>query len=203
VTDSVPGGRGDGWRVTPTDRAALLRKYRVLAGWRRAKDESVARIHADAAPSDPKALRTLSNEFPGALRELDVLGLPEILRRIEQLARRARRSTRNGTSDPGISWVPWILAYHALMRAALVAKRAYGRTRGVSAAAMPEVIRTASATAGVPIDEHFLHAVARPPGGRLAVVVLGEMARRFDVPATKISTTLFPPRRPAPYVLVP
>ncbi len=191
-------GSGSGWLIRPGDRAALLRKYRVLAAWRRAKDAGgVDAVDPDAKPSDPNALRTLSREFPGALRELDVLGLPEIQRRIRYLDQRP--PPHPGGDEPEL-WIPWILAYHALMRAALIAKRAYGRDRRVSTKAMPGIIQGASATAGIPVDEGFLRAVARPPGGRLAVVVFGELARRFAVPATRISTTLFPPRRPAPYV---
>lgn len=54
------------------DRAALARKYRVLAALR-------------AGGSARPALLALAAEFPGALRELDELPGAEIERRIEEL----------------------------------------------------------------------------------------------------------------------
>jgi hypothetical protein len=54
------------------DRAALARKYRVLAALR-------------AGASVRPALAALSAEFPGALRELDELPLAEIELRIAEL----------------------------------------------------------------------------------------------------------------------
>ena len=41
----------------------------------------------------------------------------------------------------------------------------------------------------------------RSPEGRLNVQVLRSLSARFNVPAPQISATLFPPRRPSPYVL--
>jgi hypothetical protein len=51
------------------------------------------------------------------------------------------------------------------------------------------------------VDESFARAAAQPTNGRLAVVVLRTLSRHFEVPPKEISTTLFPPRRPPPYVL--
>jgi hypothetical protein len=51
------------------------------------------------------------------------------------------------------------------------------------------------------LDAAFVRAVRRPPGGRLAVLVLKQLAEHFGVPAAQISATLFPPRRPPPYAL--
>ena len=173
--------------ITDADRQALLRKYHLLAEWRRVRDG------APGASPDRAALRALSTEFPGALRELDVLGLPELLRRIDLLM------TSNLQREPGPSW---ILAYHRLMRAALAAKRAAGRARVLSEPLLHEVLATANAAAGGHlVDEEFARAAARPANGRLAVVVLRALIRHFAVPAKDIAATLFPPRRPAPYVL--
>lgn len=71
-------GRGD---LTPDVLAALLRKYRLLAHWRRAKDLAVAPSGDATDVASPAAMRALAEEFPGALRELDLLGLPELERR--------------------------------------------------------------------------------------------------------------------------
>jgi hypothetical protein len=203
VNLSVKAGNGpdgpdrpDGWPVKAADRAALLRKYRVLAKWRRARDARADRQGQLPSHLDRAALRALSSEFPGALRELDVLGLPEILRRIKCLMRPADRR-----AEEKDAWIAWIAAYHGMMRAALIAKRTSGRARRLAADAMPAIVRATTMAAGVPIDDGFLLAVARPRGGRLAVVVLDALSARFNVPATLISTTLFPIRRPSPYGL--
>ena len=186
---------GAGWRVTAGDRAALLRKYRVLAGWRLARDDE----NAQGDRADRAGLKALAEEFPGALRELDLLGLPEIERRIDRLARRPG-GDQNPESD---RWIAWILAYHALMRAALATKRALGRRAHPSATSLRDLARRATSIAGVRIDESFVHTVVRPPGGRLAIVVLRAVAQRFNVTPTLVSATLFPARRPAPYQLPP
>ena len=166
---------------------ALLRKYRLLAEWRRVRDGG------PGASPDRAALRALSVEFPGALRELDVLGLPEILRRLDLLGDVSR------ASEP---WPAWILAYHRLMRAALAAKRAAGRTRRLSEAALSEVLAAANAEVeGDLVDEAFARAAARPASGRMAIVVLRTLGRHFGVPAEELATTLFPRRRPPPYDL--
>ena len=172
--------------ISDADRAALLRKYRLLAEWRRVRDG------APGASPDRAALRALSLEFPGALRELDVLGLPEILRRIDIL-------TAGVADEP---WPQWILAYHRLMRAALAAKRAAGRTRRLSEGALAAILAAAAAEAGGDlVDEAFARAAAQPASGRVGIVVLRTLGRHFDIPAERISTTLFPRRRPPPYDL--
>ncbi|MBC8132961.1 MAG: hypothetical protein H7X95_08280 [Deltaproteobacteria bacterium] len=209
--------------MTPADRAALLRKYRILAAWRRLKDESAMNEgegHGDTSgrridgdPGNQSAttrgeLRALSQEFPGALRELDVLGLTEILRRIDCLSEQAGdeeasphvpgRDEHDHDHDP---WMTWIVAYHALMRAVLVIKRKAGRARHSSAASVAQALATIRTTSGLSLDESFVHAVIHPPAGRLGIVVLTALATHFQVPAMEISRTLFPPRRPPPYEL--
>src|SRR6187551_3805870 len=59
-------------------------------------------------------MRALAQEVPGALRELDLLGLPELERRVAVLAR---------AEDAQEQWIAWILSYHQLMREVLAKKR--------------------------------------------------------------------------------
>ena len=173
--------------VSAADRSALLDKYRRQAEWRRIRDGG------GGVGPDREALRALSIAFPGALRELDVLGLAEIVRRIEVLA------TGRETGEP---WLPWIVAYHRLMRAALAAKRAAGRTRPLSEDARAAMLAAAREVAGDEVvDDVFVSTAVQPAGGRLAVLVLRTLSGHFGVPAARISATLFPARRPAPYVL--
>lgn len=155
--------------VTAELRAELLRKYRLLARWRRAKDLSVDAPGDERA--EPAAMRALAAEFPGALRELDLLGLAELERRVACLAAPTLDLERE-------RWVAWIGAYHALMRLALA-------LRSPSPPAAPSPIA----------DDVFLHDVDHPPGGRLSTAVLQALARRFHRPAEGIRAVLFPPRR--------
>jgi hypothetical protein len=188
--------------------AALLRKYQLLLVWRARRDgasedhakddDEIKTAQLPVAETDRRALRDLAHEFPGALRELDVLGLAEIARRVERLRDRVTMTVEAG-GNLGIddSWVEWILAYHGLMRAALVVKRASGRTRRQLSGA--ELALTLEAARGhferLEIDEAFVRAVITPPGRRLTAVVLVALGRHFGAPAAEISRTLFPPRR--------
>ena len=147
----------------PVDAAALARKYAALVALRRRRD-------AGGDPAGGGALRALAAEFPGCLRELDTLGLAELERRAHLAAA--------GTDEP---WLPWIAAYHTLMRTALA-------LRAPNAAALE-------------VDPTFAAAVRAPPHGRVSVVVLRTLSARFSVPAATIAATLFPTRRPSPYVL--
>jgi hypothetical protein len=162
--------------LTAAVREALGRKYRLLARWRRAKDHPGEQDGGEdeGSGAGQAALRVLAQEFPGALRELDLLGLPELERRAASLA---AGPARDGQPEP---WLPWIVAYHALMREALAIKRH---------PAAPE-------SRSPPVDDAFVRDVARPPGGRLSLVVLRAVARRFQVDARAVADTLFPPRRP-------
>jgi hypothetical protein len=157
-------------------RAALARKYAALVELRRRRDAG-----GDAAGGG--TLRALAAEFPGCLRELDTLGLAEL----------ERRAAACAAVDVGEPWMAWIAGYHALMRGALAARAASGDAGTLAAAA--------SAAAGLPVDDAFVHAVLAPPHGRMGVVIFRALGARFGVPAATIAAALFPVRRPSPYAL--
>lgn len=144
---------------------ALARKYAALVELRRRRD-------AGGSGAATGALRALAAEFPGCLRELDTLGLPELERR----ARATAATAAGGGAEP---WMAWIAAYHALMRDALALRREGAAT----------------------VDAAFAAAVRAPPEGRLNLVVLRALAARFGVSAAEIAAALFPTRRPPPYAL--
>jgi hypothetical protein len=157
--------------------AAMERKYGTLVELRRRRD-------AGGDPLGGGGLRALAAEFPGCLRELDTLGLPELERR----ASAAAAAAAGGPAEP---WLRWIGAYHALLRGALAVR---APARSPDAVADSKTLATlASAAAGL--------AILTPPGGRIGVVVLRALAVRFDVPAATIAAALFPARRPSPYAL--
>lgn len=161
--------------VTADVRAALLRKYRLLARWRWAKDAEAGGAGEATGGATAGEMRALAEEFPGALRELDLLGLAELERRAAHLATAPEYEPANEHA----SWIAWISAYHALLRLALA-------LRGPTPPAT---------TPSSPADEMFLSDVSRPPGGRLSGVVLQALGRHFGLPAEEIRAVLFPPRR--------
>jgi hypothetical protein len=178
--------KGSDPTVTEEARAALARKYRALVDLRQRRDAG-----GDAAGGG--TLRALAAEFPGCLRELDTLGLPELQRRADLCARAAE--ARPEPEDP---WMAWIAAYHALMRGALRVRDERIRAPGIDTAALAVA---ATAGAGTPLDVAFVEAVLSPPAGRIGIVVLRALAVRFDVPAATIAAALFPVRRRSPYDL--
>lgn len=156
--------------VTAAERAALLRKYRVLARWRLAKDRAYAPGRgADAPPEEDVAernpMRDLAAEFPGALRELDRLGAVELERRAEVLARLVEGGADGRAPEREEEWIAWILAYHRELGRVLAEKRAGGAPGSPS------------------------------PGGRASLGVLRTIAARFGRSVEEIANTLFPPRR--------
>jgi len=118
-------------RVSTDVRAALLRKYRLLCAWRRGKDRSFeAGAHESPEGLASRAdLRGLSEEFPGALRELDRLGLPELERRVGVLAT---------DDEPDEQWIAWIASYHEIMRGVLAHKRGAAGSDPLIGARPPE-----------------------------------------------------------------
>jgi hypothetical protein len=175
------------FRPTSEDLAGLAQKYRALAALRGRKDGG-----DDSAA--PAALRALAHRHPGCLRELDTLGLAEIERRAEA----AGAAAEGGPEEP---WMAWIAAYHRLMAAALALKRARGATPP-DPAALGALAAQASRDTGLELDAALVHALLRPPSGRISPVVLSFLGGSFGVPAAQISATLFPARRPPPYTLV-
>jgi hypothetical protein len=184
---------------------ALARKYRALCALRARRDraaasEAGAQPPAAAAANARRKLRTLAREFPGCLRELDVLGAEELIRRRDAAARAAR----GGATEP---WMSWIGAYHALMRATLHVKArlaARPRAGGRRATYVGEedarpLAEEASRIAAVEVDVTFIRAVAAPPQGRLGIVVMRRVATLFGEPAALVARALFPVRRPSPY----
>src|SRR6185436_18311929 len=113
--------------MTPSrsDLVALARKYRTLAELRRAQQM----LSRDDVRTP---LQNLAREFPGALRELDLLPLDEIDRRFERLEAAALR----GSVEP---WMGWMHAYHLTMRAALGVKRRLAGQRVVAEATALEI----------------------------------------------------------------
>jgi hypothetical protein len=174
---------------TPTELEDLANKYESLVRLRANRDHEASSNGNGAHHASVRdLLRELSRKFPGSLRELDTLGLLELQRR----AKVARAAAAGGAREP---WMAWILAFHRLTAAALLIKRdlaARRRGRPVNeGASRKQATELARFTLEPPLVASLIH----PPGGRLAPVVLRELARRFAVEPRALSETLFPSRR--------
>ena len=164
---------------------ALLRKYETIAQLRRER--------AGGAPvAERSTLRALAREFPGALRELDTVTLEDIDARVKAL-------TEAVQGGPLAAWMPWMVAYHATMRAALLVKARLARSRVLSDELARRAGEEASRVSGIEVDDTFVHTVARPPRGRLNVVVFERLGQKFGVSADEIWEALFPARRAGRY----
>jgi len=170
---------------TAEELVALSRKYETIAGLRRARQ-------AGGAVAARSELRALAREFPGALRELDTVALTEVDRR-----RTALLAASQG--GPIEAWMTWMVAYHATMRAALLVKARIARVDALSAEEVTTAARDASRVSGLPLDDAFVLAVARPPAGRLNAAVFGVLGQRFGVAPERIWEELFPARRAGRY----
>lgn len=100
----------------------LAEKYRTLLAWRAQKQR-------DGSEPDRAELRALARQFPGALRELEVLSIETLEQRERELDACAR-----GEREAAL-WMLAIESFHRWMRVALRAKaRSSSETRDESAA---------------------------------------------------------------------
>lgn len=144
---------------------ALLQKYETLAALRRDR--------AEGKPLPPASrFKALAASFPGALRELDTLPLEVIEERVVSI----RRAVEGAPMDP---WIPWMLGYHALGRAAIRIRIGAAGQRDIADDRANELAEDASSHAGIPVDVAFVRSVLSPPGGRIFAVVLSRLGDVF------------------------
>jgi hypothetical protein len=152
-----------------------------------------ARARADPTYDEPdprREMASLANEFPGALRELDILPIDVLHARIDALDAAGR--------DPQCieDWMRAQLVFHRFARGALAAKRWLVRmevtdaTRAAFLTALPALAW--SEDAALLVDD--LAAVAHPPRGRLMDVVYELTAKELGVSRREVML-LVKPRR--------
>jgi hypothetical protein len=128
--------------------------------------------------------KSLAERFPGVLRELDTLPMDVIIFRRHALGEAITR----GIVAP---WIPWMVAYHELMRAALWIKIRTAKQPDVTNERMTFLLRGITNEFGFGVDESFVLDVVRPRAGRLNAVVLGRLEIIFGVPVAEIRKGLF------------
>lgn len=166
---------------SPADLLRLAGKYQALGELRRERARG-------AALPERAVFKALAREFPGCLKELDTLPLEEIDARAAALAEAA-------AGGPILDWMAWLDGYHALLRAALRIRIRSSRGRTVDEARATSLAEDAAAHSGAAIDPAFVHAVMRPPGGRINPVVFARLAHLHGATAATIKRALFPHAR--------
>jgi hypothetical protein len=159
---------------------ALSRKYQMLGELRRSQ-YLVSRL--EARPS----LQRVASEFPGALRELDILPLEEIDRRAEALL----AASRSGQTE---RWMEWLQEYHVTLRAALSVKRRLAGRRSIGEEDARRLALSLHDEDGRNWDAEFVLSVLRPPEGRINRVVFRRLESSFGETQLVITQTLFPER---------
>jgi hypothetical protein len=155
------------------------------------------RMKRHAAPTSDvpeDELRALAREFPGALRDLDLLRIAEVHDRIEALVA--------AELDP-VNMKSWMIAeltFYDAMRGVLATKAWLKRRRDVDAAIRDAFAReAASLTHGEEATrwKEDLAAIARPPGGRLVPLAIARVAREMSITPAEASALVFrhPPAR--------
>lgn len=162
-------------------RLALARRYETLAELRRARDRGEPR---------PEGIfwKRLADEHPGSLRELDTLPLPILDARAAAL----RAAAEGGPLE---AWMILLAHHRALWIAALRIKRAIQPGDAIDDARVDALAREASAFAGVDVDNTFARGVARPPRGRLEILILAQLEREHGRPAAEIAALVLPDAR--------
>jgi hypothetical protein len=165
-----------------SDLIALARKYRTLSELRRATFQLTSF-------DERRLARQLAREFPGALRELDIMPLAEIERRADALAAAAR-------GGPAEAWMEWMVAYHRTMRAALAIQRLLLGRRTVREERAIVIAFDVSHESGVRCDVEFVRELASPSRGRIHSVVFRRLSIELGATPSAIQGALFADARP-------
>jgi hypothetical protein len=148
-----------------------------------------AREPAYVEPDPRPAMTKLAEDYPGALREIDVLHVDVIMARIAALT----VAERDGSAAE-----PWMLAqteFHRVSRALLATKRWLAGRKEITTAVRSE-FASAKLTLGVDgiVVAEDLEAIAAPPRGRLMDLVHAKVALALDVSEPEARDLMFGPR---------
>ncbi|MEZ4372657.1 MAG: hypothetical protein R3B07_17675 [Polyangiaceae bacterium] len=160
--------------TVPTPSAAELQRLRhkyVRLG------ELRAGVGVNSAEDVREPLRELAREFPGSLREIDVLSSGRIQKRALEL--------QGSLEAP--EWARVTHAYHLLMRVTLWLKAELGA--GASAQRLADSVE---AEFGVACAPSWIERVKKPPRGRLNDLVFEALAAQFERSVPDLRRLIFP-----------
>ncbi|MCB9583794.1 MAG: hypothetical protein H6718_00260 [Polyangiaceae bacterium] len=141
-----------------------------------------AGVGVNSAEDVREPLRELAREFPGSLREIDVLSSE----RIQQRASALEGAALDGASEAP-EWARVTHAYHLLMRTALWLKAEL--SAGVNA---EQLATRVEAEFGVACTPRWIDRVKQPPRGRLNDLVFEALAAQFERSVAELRGLIFP-----------
>ena len=152
------------------------------------------RLEDQAHPGgDPRLeMAALAERFPGSLREIDELTLGEIGARIEALSRCVFEG------EAVAPWMPASARFHQLMRGALAAKKWIGARRSIDSGlsrSFCESIAGVSFAEDALLWAEDLARVARPPSGKLTVLVFERLAAELGIAPHEARARVLGPRK--------
>jgi hypothetical protein len=160
----------------------LRKKYEAILDLR-------MRRHASPQGQVPEEeLRALSREFPGSLRDLDLLEIGEIHDRIEAVVA--------AELDP-VNMKEWMIAeltFYDAMRGALATKKWLKKRREIDDATREAFAREVSSLENAEEAREWqteLAEIARPPAGRLVPLAIVRVARRMSITTEEASALVF------------
>ncbi len=150
----------------------LHHKYLRLAELR-------AGVGVHSADHVREPLRELAREFPGSLRQIDVLSSERIQERAAAL---------DAPSDPLPDWVLVTHAYHRLMQLSLWLKGKLAHSERDA----DGLARAAEERWGLPCSAGWVALVDKPPRGRLNALVFEALSAQFGRPQPELRALVFP-----------
>ncbi|AKV02124.1 hypothetical protein AKJ09_08787 [Labilithrix luteola] len=203
MSDVLRGHRG----ISSRDLRELREKYARMLVLRQLHARS--REEPDFVEPDPRPeMVALAQRWPGALREIDELDLTTIVGRLEALDRALARTTSHedeahDDDERALAHVEqqdvetWMIAqarFHQLLRGALAAKRWLGRERHATSDLRTRLL--GAITDGQLANDAALWAdelsqVARPPRGRLLLVVFARLERELGIADRELRASVF------------
>jgi hypothetical protein len=166
----------------------LLRKYHTLLTLRSRRDvvEAAGADWSEAEGADRReAFRRLAEEFPGALRELELPA--EVL--AARVAEVSEELARGGAVER--TWVRVAIGFHERLAAALAAKGWLARRIGPRGTVTDEVIEAMAAFLGRGVSREEAEALHHPPGGRVVDLVWRELEAEEGLPRDTLREMLF------------
>jgi len=168
------------------DARWLRKKYELLRTLRDAHER--AKRDASFVEPDPRpTMARLADEWPGALRELDMLPRDEIDRRIARLAYAEREAK---AQEP---WMRVQVLFHRRLRGALLAKRWLAKRRDVGVierSAFVRAMRTADKRDALAWAD-ALERIASPPRGRVLDLVYARVATELGISESTARALVF------------
>jgi hypothetical protein len=174
--------------------AALIQRYEML--------ERHALSVPGRTPERRDSMREISARFPGALRELDCIGLDGVVERgaaVRQIFDLARRGDTRRLDDPDAAWIRYAIELLPRLREVLRIKSwlAHNAANALTSEARARLHAWyAETTGGGVLDDELIDRVAAPPGGQVQQIAYGDAARALGVGVDELKRALYPETEP-------